>query len=210
MQLWTDQIFGSCVAGLNNRAPEAGVFTRSGLMPTAITRLQDPARAVGDYREGVCQLPSALCALRLRFPGIAKSVFSRDLLDKITLPEYSGPCPYGCKRSRACDFDSVRSPVPKAVACASARSSAHLNGPPACIFGYTIAHAKARNFDESVGHDKTEAPIPGSADPKINPPSDPPKFGILLPGAASCKLLNEVVGASGFEPPTSWSRTRRS
>src|SRR5580704_16461039 len=25
-----------------------------------------------------------------------------------------------------------------------------------------------------------------------------------------CKLLKELVGASGFEPPTSWSRTRRS
>src|SRR5438094_2623255 len=26
----------------------------------------------------------------------------------------------------------------------------------------------------------------------------------------ACKLLKELVGASGFEPPASWSRTRRS
>ena len=28
--------------------------------------------------------------------------------------------------------------------------------------------------------------------------------------ATTCKLLKDLVGASGFEPPTSWSRTRRS
>jgi hypothetical protein len=28
--------------------------------------------------------------------------------------------------------------------------------------------------------------------------------------ATTCKLLTDLVGASGFEPPTSWSRTRRS
>ena len=28
--------------------------------------------------------------------------------------------------------------------------------------------------------------------------------------ATTCKLLKELVGASGFEPPASWSRTRRS
>ena len=27
---------------------------------------------------------------------------------------------------------------------------------------------------------------------------------------SSCKCLKRLVGASGFEPPTSWSRTRRS
>ncbi len=29
-------------------------------------------------------------------------------------------------------------------------------------------------------------------------------------GSAACKLLRDLVGASGFEPPTSWSRTRLS
>ena len=29
-------------------------------------------------------------------------------------------------------------------------------------------------------------------------------------GGSICKSLKSLVGASGFEPPTSWSRTRRS
>src|SRR5947207_15003738 len=33
-------------------------------------------------------------------------------------------------------------------------------------------------------------------------------WAVFAPTA--CKLLKELVGASGFEPPTSWSRTRRS
>lgn len=34
-----------------------------------------------------------------------------------------------------------------------------------------------------------------------------PVFGVE---PAACKLLKELVGARGFEPPASWSRTRRS
>src|ERR1041385_8148092 len=35
-------------------------------------------------------------------------------------------------------------------------------------------------------------------------------FGTLMSLSGICKCLKRLVGASGFEPPTSWSRTRRS
>jgi hypothetical protein len=155
MQLWTDQIFGSRVAGLIERASEAGVFTCSGLMPTAIARLQDRARAVGDYRQGVCQLPSALCALRPRFPRIATSAFSRDLLDKITLPEYSGPCPYGGKRSRCLQLRFR----PESGAQGGRLCIGQEFRPPKWPTrlhlrihdrGYTTAHVKARNLMKAL------------------------------------------------------------
>jgi hypothetical protein len=51
------------------------------------------------------------------------------------------------------------------------------------------------------------------ADQEINPPNRPPTFVLRIlefQRRMGGKLLRELVGASGFEPPTSWSRTRRS
>src|SRR5207249_310708 len=60
-----------------------------------------------------------------------------------------------------------------------------------------------------------------AAPPRTTPPlascstasNRPPTFVLWIfrfRRKPACKLLKELVGASGFEPPASWSRTRRS
>jgi hypothetical protein len=41
-------------------------------------------------------------------------------------------------------------------------------------------------------------------------PTDKILEAFFGPAVNTCKLLKDLVGASGFEPPASWSRTRRS
>ncbi len=95
----------------------------------------------------------------VKFSWIARAAFSRDLVDKITLPEYSGSCPNGIKDLIACDCRQARGPSDPednirmattarppcdeaAIRSSRCSSSAAVNGPwtlAATILGMSMA-----------------------------------------------------------------------